>query len=373
MSDPTKSELHFSSDPDGDAIRVAKNLAARRDLILPIHNEALLESLRRCILNKTMPAGALGSIEALAVRLGLIQSTLQPHFDSHAIIVFAGDHGIADRGVSAYPKSVTWQMVMNFLAGGAAINVFARANAIDLRIVDAGVDHDFKNHPGLIHAKVAAGTADFSRGPAMSVPQCEQAVAAGARITREVLAETRAELIGFGEMGIGNSSSAAALSARLLNIPIDLCVGRGTGLDERSMLNKREVLREAMGLHASTHQPIELLACLGGFEIAMIVGGMLAAAHLRKAIVIDGYIVTSALLVAHQQQPAVLDYCIFSHRSAEPGHTLAMNALNAKPLLDFGLRLGEGSGAALAMPLLKSAARMLSEMASFDSAKVAKR
>ncbi len=338
-----------------------------------MHDDALEQCLHECLANKTMPRGALGRIEALAFQLGLIQQTLQPCCDSQAIIVFAGDHGIADRGVSAYPKSVTWQMVMNFLADGAAINVFARANQVLLRIVDAGVDHDFQQHPKLIHAKIAPGTADFSCEAAMSSQQCSNAIDAGARITREVIAQSGAEVLGFGEMGIGNTSSAAALTARLLNLPIDRCVGRGTGLDDAGLAHKLELLRAALQLHASSQKPLEVLACFGGFEIAMMVGGLLAAAQQRRAILIDGFIVTSALLVAHQLQPAVLDYCVFAHRSGEPGHALALDALNATPLLDLGLRLGEGSGAALAMPLVKSAARMLRDMASFESAAVANR
>ncbi len=319
-----------------------------------------------------MPQGALGRLEELGIQLGLIQKTLKPCVDAQTIIVFAADHGIAERGVSAYPKSVTWQMVLNFIAGGAAINVFSRANDIDLRIVDAGVDHNFHGRPGLIDAKIDRGTADFCMGPAMTLQQCAAAVQAGARITAEVLVETQADLLGFGEMGIGNTSSAAALCARMLDVPIDQCVGRGTGIDDVALGHKRELLRGAIRLHSNVREPLDLLACLGGFEIAMIVGAMLAAARARKAIIIDGYIVTSALLVAHRIQPAVLDYCIFAHRSAEPGHALALNKLNARPLLDFGLRLGEGSGAALAMPLVKCAARMLSQMASFESASVAR-
>ena len=186
-----------------------------------------------------------------------------------------------------------------------------------------------------------------------------------------MLRETGADLIGFGEMGIGNSSSAAALTARLLNVPIDACVGRGTGISDEVHVHKRQLLREALKMHAQIRQPIDLLACLGGFEIAMIVGGMLTAARQRKGIVIDGYIVTSALLVARQLAPAVQDYCIFSHRSTEPGHSLALSALGARPLLDLDLRLGEASGAALAMPLIRSAARVMREMASFDEAQVA--
>ncbi len=334
------------------------------------HDPALAQSLREALAKKTMPRGALGQIETLALQLGLIQSTLKPCCDRQAIIVFAADHGVADRGVSAYPKSVTWQMVMNFLSGGAAINIFASANNIALRIVDAGVDHDFQQHPQLIHAKIAAGTADLSRGPAMSTPQCKAAIAAGARITAEVIAETGAELLGFGDMGIGNTSSAALLCARLLALPIEACVGRGTGLDDAALAHKRTVLREAMHLHSAALAPLDVLASMGGFEIAMMVGGLLEAARQRRAILIDGYIVTSALLLAWHLQPAVLEYCVFAHRSGEPGHTLALKALDASPLLDLGLRLGEGSGAALAMPLVKSAARMLRDMASFESAAV---
>jgi nicotinate-nucleotide--dimethylbenzimidazole phosphoribosyltransferase len=369
---PAATDLNFNGSGCGpDGTGGAFSFLVTQPYIPSLHDPVLGQSLRENLAKKTMPSGALGQIETLALQLGLIQGTLKPCCDRQAIIVFAADHGIADRGVSAYPKSVTWQMVMNFLAGGAAINVFAVANNIALRIVDAGVDHDFQHNPQLIHAKIAPGTADLSRGPAMSTPQCDAAIAAGARITAEVIAETRAELLGFGEMGIGNTSSAALLCARLLQLPIEACVGRGTGLDDTALAHKRAVLREAMHLHSAALAPLDVLACLGGFEIAMMVGGMLEAARQRRVILIDGYIVTSALLLAWRLQPAVLEYCVFAHRSGEPGHSLALKALDASPLLDLGLRLGEGSGAALAMPLVKSAARMLSDMASFESAAVA--
>jgi nicotinate-nucleotide--dimethylbenzimidazole phosphoribosyltransferase len=336
-----------------------------------INDAALRQTLLERLANKTMPRGALGRIESLALQLGLIQQTPRPQAEPMAIMIFAADHGIADRGVSAYPKSVTWQMVMNFLRGGAAINVFAQSNSIDLRIIDAGVDHVFAPHPHLIDAKIAHGTQDFSSGAAMTEAQCDTALARGAQLTESLLAKEHWQVLGFGEMGIANTSSAAALTARLLQLPIEACVGRGTGLDDRGLANKRAVLRHAMQLHAEAQEPLDVLARFGGFEIAMMTGAILAAAKRRVTIVIDGYIVTSALLVARRLQPAVLDYCVFAHRSGEPGHALALDALKAEPLLDLGLRLGEGSGAALAMPLVRSAARMLSDMASFEAAGVA--
>jgi nicotinate-nucleotide--dimethylbenzimidazole phosphoribosyltransferase len=357
--------------------------------IAGVANSELLASIRYVLAGKTMPAGALGALLPLAEQIALIQSSLQPRCDEAAIIVFAADHGIADRGVSAYPKSVTWQMVANFLAGGAAINVLARSNQIALRIVDAGVDHDFaltntasgqaprcaNADPqvlGLIDAKIARGTSDFSQQVAMSRAQAELAITRGTQICAATIATTQCQVIAFGEMGIGNTSSAAALTSRLLNLPLAQCVGRGTGIDDVTLARKSELLRTALHRHRNARDPVDILAALGGFEIAMIVGALLTAAQRRCVIVIDGYIVTSALLIAMRLQPALRDYCVFAHQSHEPGHVHALRSIDAQPLLNLGLRLGEGTGAALALPLLRNACAIMRDMASFESAGVAR-
>jgi nicotinate-nucleotide--dimethylbenzimidazole phosphoribosyltransferase len=285
------------------------------------------------------------------------------------MMVFAGDHGLAARGVSAYPSDVTWQMVENFLAGGAAVSVLARQHGLALTVVDAGVRHDFAPRPGLALAKIAPGTADAMSGPAMSVDQCAAALAKG----RALVQERPGNAVLLGEMGIGNTSSAALLLSRLAGQPIEACVGRGTGLDDAQLLRKTEVLAQVLARHAEVQAPLDVLAAFGGFEIAMMVGAVLQAAQERRVIVVDGFISSSAVLVAARLQPAVLERCVFSHRSNESGHRLMLEALQATPLLDLGLRLGEGSGAALAWPLLESACRILREMASFASAGVSEK
>ena len=331
-----------------------------------LHQPALEHALARRIDRKTKPPGALGRLEALMLRLGLILGSETPRLESPQMMVFAGDHGIAARGVSAYPPEVTWQMVENFLAGGAAVSVLARQHGLALTVVDAGVRHDFAPRAGLEIAKVAPGTADFLDGPAMSEAQCAQALAAG----RALLRARPGNAVLLGEMGIGNTSSAALLLARLGDHPIEACAGRGTGLDDTRLAAKRVLLAQALERHAQARAPLAALAAFGGFEIAMLAGAVLEAALQRRVIVVDGFIAGSAVLVAARLEPAVLQRCVFAHRSEEAGHALMLQGLDAQPLLDLGLRLGEGSGAALAWPLLESACRILGEMASFDEAGV---
>jgi nicotinate-nucleotide--dimethylbenzimidazole phosphoribosyltransferase len=260
-------------------------------------------------------------------------------------------------------------MVENFLAGGAAVSVLARQHGLALTVVDAGVAHDFAPRAGLIDRKVARGTADALAGPAMSEAQCQQALAAGMAVVHELPGNA----VLLGEMGIGNSSSAALLLARLSGQPIDACVGRGTGLDDAGLARKRAVLAQVLERHAGATQPLQALSAFGGFEIAMLAGAALQAAAERRVVVVDGFIASAAVLVATRLVPALAGYCVLAHRSAEPGHALMVRELGGEPLLDLGLRLGEGSGAALAWPLLESAVRVLAEMASFESAGVSDR
>ena len=334
-----------------------------------LHDAALAERLQARIDSKTKPLGSLGQLETLMQRLGLILGTETPQLKQPQLMVFAGDHGLAARGVSAYPSDVTWQMVENFLAGGAAVSVLARQHGLALSVVDAGVRHDFAPRPGLIQAKVAPGTADALEQPAMTADQCATALGAG----RALLSAQPGNVLILGEMGIGNTSAAALLLARLADLPIADCVGRGTGLDNAQLARKTEILGQVLARHPDARTPLTALQTFGGFEIAMMVGAVLQAALERRVIVVDGFITSSAVLVAARLQPAVLERCVFAHRSNEQAHRLMLAQMQAQPLLDLGLRLGEGSGAALAWPLLESACRILAEMASFASAGVSER
>ncbi|MDR7052612.1 nicotinate-nucleotide--dimethylbenzimidazole phosphoribosyltransferase [Duganella sp. 3397] len=334
--------------------------------ISPTVDTALSDQLDAAINNKTKPLGSLGVLESLAKQLGLIQNTRDITVREPAILVFAADHGVVAEGISAYPQDVTWQMVENFLAGGAAINVFAEQNNCALQVIDAGVNHAFGPRAGLVDRKLANGTHNFAQEPAMSRATCQAALAAGMALA----AELEGNVVGFGEMGIGNTTAAAALMHKLTGIPVAQCVGAGTGLSPEGVLHKQRVIEAAVARHGSITEPLDVLATFGGLEIAMIAGAMLKAAELRKVLLIDGFIVTSALLVAARLQPAILDYCVFAHCSDEQGHEQMLAALDARPLLSVGLRLGEGTGCALALPLLHAAVNFLNRMATFESAQV---
>ncbi len=331
-----------------------------------LSHPALQQALQHAIDQKTKPLGALGRLETLALQLGLILGTERPELQAPQLVVFAADHGLAARGVSAYPSDVTWQMVENFLAGGAAVSVLARQHGIGLTVMDCGVRHDFAPRPGLRLCKVAHGTADASAQPAMTRVQCEQALAHG----RALVDELPGNVLLLGEMGIGNTSAASLLMARLTGLDIVDCTGAGTGLDAAAVQRKVAVLREVLQRHPDAIEPLDVLAAMGGFEIAAMVGALLEAAAQRRVVVVDGFITTAAVLVAARLQPQVLQHCVFAHQSGERGHALMLAHLKAQPLLDLGLRLGEGSGAALAWPLLVSAAAILRDMASFESAGV---
>lgn len=335
-------------------------------LIESTADNMLSDALAAAINNKTKPLGSLGLLETLAGQVGLIQKTVRPELRHPEILVFAGDHGIAAEGVSAYPQSVTWQMVENFLAQGAAINVFTRQNGCGLQVIDAGVNHDFGSRSGLRDCKVGYGTRNFLHEAAMTKEECALALRRGMALA----AESRGNVVGFGEMGIGNTSAATALMHRLTGIPVADCVGAGAGLSADGIAHKQRVIEHAAAKHAAATEPLDVLSAFGGFEIAMMVGAMLAAAERRMVLLIDGFIVTSALLVAARLRPAILDYCVFSHCSDERGHRQLLERLGARPLLQLGLRLGEGSGCALALPLLRAAVNFLADMATFESARV---
>ncbi|MFZ2972118.1 MAG: nicotinate-nucleotide--dimethylbenzimidazole phosphoribosyltransferase [Ferribacterium limneticum] len=342
------------------------------DFKITAPDRAIANSLKNRVDRKTKPLGALGLLERTAIQIGLIQQRLDPEFSQPHLLVFAGDHGAAKAGVSAYPQDVTWQMVENFLAGGAAINVFARQNGLHLAIIDAGVAHDFGKRAGLIAAKIAAGTANYIEVPAMTAAQCAQAIARGAEISRN-LAINGCNVVGFGEMGIGNTAAASLITHCLTGLPLAECIGRGTGLDDAGLARKQALLEKALNRYRAaggSNDPLAVLAEFGGFEIAMMVGAMLGAAEAKMTLLIDGFIVGSAALTATRLASALADYCVFCHRSAEAGHAAQLAALGAEPLLDLGLRLGEGTGAALAFPLVLASVNFLNEMASFESAGV---
>ena len=332
-------------------------------------NAALAAKLQHKIDHKTKPLGALGQLENLALQLGLIQRCETLAFDAPQMLVFAADHGVASQGVSAFPQAVTVQMVANMLAGGAAINVLARQHGFALHVVDAGVASDLPTHPQLIQRKIAHGTHNLATGPAMTAHQLNTALQAGA----DVLAGLPGNVVAFGEMGIANTSPAALLLHRLAGVPVLDATGRGTGLTNPQLAHKQAVLSQAAALHATAQEPLAALAALGGFEIAMMTGAMLQAASTRRVVLVDGFIAGSAALVACAVAPAAKDYMVFCHRSAEHGHHLLLAHLGARPLLDLDMRLGEGTGALLAWPMVQSAALLMNEMASFESAGVSGR
>ncbi|WP_299556228.1 nicotinate-nucleotide--dimethylbenzimidazole phosphoribosyltransferase [Seonamhaeicola sp.] len=329
----------------------------------------LKQALQHKIDLKTKPIGALGQLEDLALKIGSIQSTESPQISKPTIVVFAGDHGIATKGeVNPFPQEVTAQMVYNFVNGGAAINVFSNTNDVALKIVDAGVNHKFDSDLNIINAKIDYGTKNYQDQPAMTQEQCQEAIRRSGDIVAKIYNEG-CNTIGFGEMGISNTSSAALLMAHFTQTPIEHCVGSGTGLNAEGINKKAQILSEVFEKY-SPQTPLETLATFGGFEVAMLCGSILKAAELKMIIVIDGFIVTAALLTAYALNPEILDNCVFAHSSDEQGHKKMLEYLNAKPLLNLSLRLGEGTGAALAIPLLKAAVNFLNDMASFESAGV---
>jgi nicotinate-nucleotide--dimethylbenzimidazole phosphoribosyltransferase len=329
---------------------------------------------------KTKPLGALGELERLAARIARIQQRIAPSIAHAEALVFAADHGVAAEGVSAFPQAVTAQMVANFLGGGAAICVLARAHGARLRVVDAGVAADLAPHPALITRSLGRGTANFVHAPAMTAAQCTAALNEGVTLGMTLPEHgvpdfdvPNSGVLVLGEMGIANTTSAAALMHGLTGTPIADCVGRGTGVDDAGIARKCAAINAAVARHGSSGTPLQLLARYGGFEIAMMAGAMLGAASMRQVILIDGFIATAAIAVAARITPAALDYCVFGHVSAEAPHRHWLKLLDARPLLDLGMRLGEGSGAMLALPLLRAACAILGEMATFQSAGVSGR
>lgn len=329
----------------------------------------ILEQLQHKIDFKTKPIGSLGSLEKLALQIGLVQNTVTPELSNKTIVVFAGDHGIAKNGVSAYPQEVTFQMVMNFLQGGAAINIFSNQNNITLKIIDSGVNFDFEINENLTNAKIAYGTNSFLKEKAMTENQLQQCFYKGAEIVNQIF-KNGCNVIGFGEMGIGNTSSATMLMSYICNLPIEKCVGRGAGLDDLQLENKITILKQAKTFHGHIENPKEVLQTFGGFEIAQMCGAMLSAFENNMLILVDGFIASSAFLVAYKINPAIIKNAVFCHLSDEFGHQNLLNYLGVGPLLKLNMRLGEGTGCAVAYPLIESAVNFLNNMASFESARI---
>ncbi len=319
---------------------------------------------------KIKPYGALGVLEQVALQVALIQKTLSPTLKRPQMLLFAGDHGIVAEGVSPFLQVVTQQMVRNFMEGGAAINVFCRQHGIAVEVVDAGVNGDLSGLP-ITQAKVAMGTRSFLHEPAMTAVQCEQAIARGAALAR-AKSESGCNVLALGEMGIGNTSSAAAIFSVLSGVPVAECVGRGTGLDSAGLHHKVDVLQQAIAFHGTIHDPFTILCTFGGFEVAMMCGAMLAACEQSMLVSIDGFIASCAAAIAFALEPHARDYCVFSHLSGECGHKKLLDYLQVTPLVSLGMHLGEGSGSAVTYPLLVSAVSFFNEMTSFDEAGVDK-
>lgn len=332
-----------------------------------INKEEILHKIN----TKTKPLGALGLLEKLALQICLVQDTLRPTLINPTVFVFAADHGIALEGVSAYPQDVTWQMVLNFLHEGAAINVFAKQNNITVKVIDAGVNKDFDANSFLIDAKVAKGTKSFLREKAMTKEELTKAMLNGKKIIQNFKETNPSNIVGFGEMGIGNTSSASLLMHYFTSIPLEQCIGKGTGINEEQFQHKQKILHQALQFHAlTTNDPLEILQTFGGFEIASITAAMLACYEHNVLILVDGFIASTAFLAAYKINPQIIDNTIFCHQSDESGHALLINYLKVEPLLKLNMRLGEGSGCAVAYPIIKSAVAFINEMASFESASV---
>jgi nicotinate-nucleotide--dimethylbenzimidazole phosphoribosyltransferase len=372
---PMLQQLHWKQKEEHPFVQEITEM--HQDLV-EIHHESSLKVLDSKTLqsqlqfkidNKTKPTGALGVLENLAFQIGTVFQSLTPKINQPNIVVFAADHGIAAHGVSAYPQDVTRQMVTNFLEEGAAINVFCKQNNIDLSIVNAGVNYDFPPNAKLIDASIDKGTQSFLHGPAMTRSQMELCFEKGSEIVAGI-AQKGSNCIGFGEMGIGNTSTASVLMSIITGIPIEECVGKGTGVNVEKLKFKSDILRKAIETYSGEDNLEDKLAYFGGFEILQMAGGMLEAFKNNMLILVDGFICSVAFLIAYTKNPSIIRNAIFSHQSAEQAHGLLLNYMNAKAVLQLDLRLGEGTGCAIAFPIIQSAVAFLNEMASFESAGV---
>lgn len=336
--------------------------------IIPPAPSGLEDRVRDEIDAKTKPPGSLGQIEDLALKMALAQGTETPISEA-CLLLFAGDHGLVTEGVSAWPQEVTAQMVLNFLSGGAAATVFARTNGVGVIIADAGVAADLPDHPDLRRARIRRGTRNAAEEDALTSSEVAAALDFGASLTDEAIA-AGARIILLGEMGIGNTSAAALLAHSVAQLPLYGLVGPGAGLDTEGVAGKLAVLKRAVSRHSLPLAPDGALAAFGGLEVAAMAGAAIAAAASRAIVVVDGYIATAALIVASAARPDIAPHIVYAHLSGEPGHRLMIEHLGVRPLLNLDLRLGEGTGGLLALPILRAAAAMLAEMATFESAGV---
>ncbi len=314
---------------------------------------------------KAKPQRSLGVLEDIVVRIICMRGTLHPSLGRPILLLAAADHGIVAEGVTGSPQEITWQQCENFSHGGGAIGLMCNCNGIDLDVVDMGVVHDFPSDSNIKNHKIAYGSQNFALGPAMSMEQCIAALETGKSLVSSYAQQGRV-VIAFGEMGVGNTTVSAAIMSAITKYPVEACTGQGSGLDELGLAHKRDVIRRALELHSFAQSPMEILACLGGFEIACIVGGILKAAENRMVILMDGFITTVALLIASKINPKVMDYVIFCHESHETGHRLLIDYLGGEPLLRLGMCLGEGTGAALAYLIVQQAVTLFNDMTSFS-------
>lgn len=342
----------------------------RTFLIQPL-DEAWREPLQVKLDNLSKPKGSLGKLERLALQLGMIQQTLTPELCAPHNIVFCADHGIVAEGISQSPKEVTWQVVYNMLTGGAGVCYLARQHEVQLLVVDSGVDYDFALDERLIHRKVGRGTKSYLHGEAMTEAELAQCIETGVELV-DMVRERGGNIVSFGEMGVTNTAASAVWMSLLSGIDLELCVGRGSGLDDAGLQHKYQVLRQAIEGYRGDGSAVDVIRYFGGYEMVMAVGGMLRAAECRMPIIIDGFIMTACLLAASKLYPEILQYAIYGHQGDEAGHARLLTYLGAMPLLHLDLRLGEGSGAICAYPIVRSAELMLREMASFASAQVTK-
>ena len=333
------------------------------------------ETLRPALIDKidnlTKPKGSLGTLEELALQIGLIQQTLTPSLQYPQNIIFAADHGIVEEGVSLSPKEITWQQISNFLHGGAGVNFLCRQHGFTLKIVDAGVDYDLPYEKGIINMKVRKGTRSYLHEAAMTEDEMELCLERGAEIVRRCYGEG-SNVLSFGEMGIGNTSSSSLWMTCFTDIPLKQCVGAGSGLNNEGIRHKYEVLQQSLDNYKGDGSPYDIIRYFGGLEMVMAVGAMLQAAELKMVILVDGFIMTNCILAASKLYPEVLNYAIFGHCGDETGHKLVLDEIGVKPLLNLGLRLGEGTGAICAYPIVESAVRMINEMDNFAHASITK-
>lgn len=344
-------------------------------MVKTFHIEAPNEQIKPLIIDKidnlTKPKGSLGTLEEIALQVALIQQTLTPILKNPQNILFAGDHGILEEGVSPTPREVTWQQVLHYTRGGAGVNVFCEQHGFGLKIVDAGVDYDFQGNPSVIDKKVRRGTRNFLYEAAMTQGELERCMERGAEIVCQCIDEG-SNVLSFGEMGAGNTSAASLWMHLFTGIPLEKCVGAGSGLNKAGVQHKLEVLRQALNNYKGNGSVLDIMAYFGGYELVMAIGAMLQAAEKHLIILVDGFLMTACMLAASKLYPHVTDYAIYGHCGDESGHRMMLDALGAKPLLSLGMRLGEGTGAIVAYPILQSALCMLNGMESFKKTEVTK-